>query len=113
MCMFISKEHLFEINEGFGGSLRDDSDLETAIYVQSNNKIGIYKKLAYLIRAISVYHPYFDGNKRVALYVCCVFSEKYHKQIDGDLLVYQLVSIAKKEIEDLRNIEWRLKNAIR
>ena len=113
MCMKISKKELIRINQGFGGNLRNDSSLDYAIEVQSNNKLGIYKKLAYLLRAILVDHPFSDGNKITAMYICLKFKEENKKQIDRDLLVEQIISIAKNNINEVRNIEWRIKNAIR
>jgi prophage maintenance system killer protein len=111
--MNISKEDLIRINLGFGGNLRSDSSLDYAIEMQNNNKLGDYKKLAYLLRAILVDHPFSDGNKRTAMYFCLKFAEENKKQIDRDLLLEQIVSIAKNNITKIRNIEWRIKNAIR
>jgi len=113
MCMIISKEDLIRINRGFGGNLRSDSSLDYAIEMQNNNKLGDYKKLAYLLRAILVNHPFSDGNKRTAMFLCLNFAEESKKQIDRDLLLEQIISIAKKNIIEIRNIEWRIKNAIR
>jgi prophage maintenance system killer protein len=111
--MKISKEELIRINQGFGGNLRSDSSLDYAIEIQDNNKLGDYKKLAYLLRAILVDHPFSDGNKRTAMYLCLRFAEEDKKQIDRDLLLEQIISIAKNNIIEIRNIEWRIKNAIR
>ncbi len=113
MCMKISKEDLMRINQGFGGNLRSDSSLDYAIDMQKNNKLGDYKKLAYLLRAILVDHPFSDGNKRTAMYISLKFAEENKKQVDRDLLLDQIVSIAKNNINEIRNIEWRIKNAIR
>ncbi|MDP2926201.1 MAG: Fic family protein [Nanoarchaeota archaeon] len=111
--MKISKEDLIRINQGFGGNLRNDSSLDYAIESQNNNKLGNYKKLAYLLRAILVDHPFSDGNKRTAMYLCLSFAEENNKQVDRDLLLEQTVSIAKNNINKIRNIEWRIRNAIR
>ncbi len=112
MCMEISKEELIRINQGFGGNLRSDSSLDYAVEMQENNKLGDYKKLSYLLRAILVDHPFSDGNKRTAMYLCLKFAEENKKQIDRDLLLEQIISIAKNNISEIRNIEWRIKNAI-
>ena len=111
--MKIDKEDLLRINRGFGGSLRNDASLDFAIDMQENKKLGDYKKLAYLMRAILVDHPFSDGNKRTAMYLALKFTEGSSMQVDRDLLIHQLVSIAKKNITEIKNIEWRLKNAIR
>jgi len=113
MCMKISKEDLIRINQGFGGNLRNDASLDFAMDIQNNNKLGVYKKLAYLLRAIIVDHPFSDGNKRTAAFLCLAFAEENKKQVDQDLLLHQLVSIAKNNMNDIKNIEWRIKNAIR
>lgn len=112
--MKIGEEQLLRINKGFGGGLRSDSSIDFAIEKQEDKKIKEYKKLAYLLRAIIVYHPFIDGNKRTAMFVALGFAEQYNKQIiDRDLLLHHIVSIAKKGITSIRQIEWRIKNAIR
>jgi Fic/DOC family len=111
--MDISKEDLLRINRGFGGGLRNDSSLDFAFDVQANKKIGPYKKLAYLLRAILVDHPFTDGNKRTAMFLSLAFSSEQRKKVDRDLLLHQIVSIAKKNIVDIRNIADRLRTTIR
>jgi len=111
--MKISKKDLLRINMGFGGSLGSSSSIDYAIDMQQNKKLGPYKKLAYLWRAILVDHPFSDGNKRIAAFVAFAFADEHKKQVDRDLLLHQIVSIAKKNITDIRQIELRLKNAIR
>ena len=62
--MDISKEDLLRINKGFGGNLISSSSIDFAFTHFQNKKLGIYKKLAYLFRAILVDHPFSDGNGR-------------------------------------------------
>ena len=113
MCMDISKEDLLRINEGFGGNLRSDSSLDYAIDIQANDKLGDYKKLAYLLRAILVDHPFSDGNKRTAKFIVLNFAEQNQKQVDREILVQQIISIAKQNINNIRNIEQRLRSCMR
>ena len=113
MCMNISKEDLLRINQGFGGTLRSDSSLDFAIDMQKERKLGIYKKLAYLWRAILVDHPFSDGNKRTATFIILNFAEENKKQVDQELLIHHALSIAKNNITNIRQIEWRLKSCIR
>ena len=110
--MNISKEDLLKINHGFGGDLRSGSSLDFAFDVINNKKFGIYKKLAYLWRAILVDHPFSDGNKRTAAFVALALAEEYNKRVDRDLLLHHIISIAKNNTHSIKNIEWRLKNAI-
>jgi len=111
--MEIRKEDLLRINKGFGGNLRSDSSLDFALEIQKNPKLGAYKKLAYLWRAILVDHPFSDGNKRTAMFFAHAFANENKKQIDNQLLLEQAVSIAKNNTIDIRRIADRLKNAIR
>ena len=113
MCMIISKEDLLRINRGFGGNLRSDSSIDFAIDLQENKKLGEYKKLAYLLRAILVDRPFSDGNKRTATFLVLNFADQNKKQVDKELLLHHMVSIAKHNIIEIRNIEQRLKNCIR
>ena len=110
--MEISKKDLLRINKGFGGGLRSDSSLDFAIDKQKDNRLGDYKKLAYLWRAILVDHPFTDGNKRTATFLAFQFADEHKKQVDKELLIHHIISIAKKNITNIRQIEWRLKNAI-
>ena len=111
--MKISKEELLRINHGFGGNLRSSSSLDFALDKLKDKKLGLYKKLAYLLRAILVDHPFSDGNKRTATYVVLSFITEFRKQVDLDLLLHHIISIAKRNIHNIRNIEQRLKNAIK
>ena len=76
MCMEISKEDLLRINEGFGGNLRSDSSIDFAFSKIEDSKLGDYKQLAYLLRAILVDHPFSDGNKRTAMFLAFVFAKE-------------------------------------
>lgn len=113
MCMRISKEDIIRINHGFGGDLRSDSSLDYANELQKSKKLGKYKKLAYLFRAILVDHPFSDGNKRTAAYLALEFAKEYNLIVNNELLMHHIVAIAKKNLTNIRDIEWRLKNAIR
>ena len=110
--MKISKEEIIRINKNIGGSLISDSSIDYAIELQENKKLGEYKKLAYIWRAILVDHPFSDANKRTAIIIAFDFAEQNRKFVDQELLVLQAQSIASKNIKNIRNIEWRLKNAI-
>ena len=110
--MNISKDDILKVNVGFGGNLRSGSSLDFALAMQKNRKIGEYKKVAYLLRAILVDHPFSDGNKRTATFIVLKFAEDHKKQVNMDRLIHYLISIAKKNIIEIKNIEWRIKNAI-
>ena len=110
--MKISKQELLRINQGFGGNLRNEAILDYALDQFENKRIGAYKKMAYLWRAILVDHPFSDGNKRTAAYFAIKFASESKRKVDRELLVHHIVSIAKQNIKDIKNIEYRIKNAI-
>lgn len=111
--MDIGKQDLLRINHGFGGNLRSSSSLDFAFDIINNKNFGFYKRLAYMFRAILVDHPFSDGNKRTAAFVAFSFSKEEKKQVNRELIIHHIVSIAKNNIIDIRNIERRLKNAIK
>ena len=111
--MKIRKEDLVEINRRFGGQLVRDASLDFALMMQNRPKLGPYKKLAYLWRAILVDHPFSDGNKRSAVFLAVEFVREHQKRVDEEQLVHHAIAIAKKNITDIRTIEWRLKDAIK
>lgn len=111
--MEISKEDLLRVNKGFGGNLRSGSSIDFALGMQESRKLGSYKKLAYMLRAILASHLFSDGRKRTAAFIAFVFAEEHKKQVDRELLLHHIIAIAKQNITDIRNIEWRIKNAIR
>ena len=113
MCMDIDKIELLRINKGFGGNLRNDSSIDFAIDRSNDKRMGFYKKLAYLLRAILVDHPFSDGNKRTAAYISIKLAVENKKKVNQEMLIYQLTAIAKYNINDINKISRRIKNAIR
>jgi len=111
--MNIIKEDIVRVAKGFEGNLRNSSSLDYALEKQNNRKLGKYKKLAYLLRAILVDHPFSDGNKKTAMYVAFAFAEENKKKVDSELLKHHLLSIASKNLVNIRVIEERMKNAIK
>jgi len=111
--MKIRKDNLIRVNCGFGGGLRNDASLDFALEKQEDSNLGIYKKLAYLLRAILVDHPFSDGNKRTASFVCLAFANEENLQTDQELLAHQVTTIAKKNITNIRTIVDRIKTAVK
>jgi len=111
--MNISKEDIVRIAAGFDGVLRNSSSLEFALDKQKEIKLGPYKKLAYLLRAVLVDHPFSDGNKKTAMFLALAFANEERKQPDRDLLLHHILSIASRNITQIRAIEERMKNAIK
>ena len=102
--MRITKNELIEINLGQGGNLINSNSLDFAI--QSANETGnIYKSCSFLIRALAVFHPFTDGNKRTAVFVCINELGDCGKEKLSRLIV----KIAKNNIVEINKIEKMLR----
>jgi len=113
MCMKIVKEDIINLNKKIGGNLTRNGSLEFAISMQKNKRIGEYKKLAHLWRAILVDHPFSDGNKRSAVLIAIEFANQNNKKYDEEKLVKIAIKVSKGNIIDVSKIERKLKNAIK
>jgi death-on-curing family protein len=102
----IDKEQIRAINEKYGGNLRSDAEVETALELGKGK--SVYKKIAYLLRAILVGHPFTDGNKRTALITALTILEKCGIELAGakkENLVEEITKIARENLEDVNKIE--------
>ena len=111
--MKIVKEDIINLNKKIGGNLTRNGSLEFAISMQKNKRIGEYKKLAHLWRAILVDHPFSDGNKRSAVLIAIEFANQNNKKYDEEKLVKIAIKVSKGNIIDVSKIERKLKNAIK
>lgn len=102
----IDKGQIRAINEQCGGYLRSDAEIETALQLGKGK--SVYRKIAYLLRAILVGHPFTDGNKRTALIVALTISEKSGIELDDkkkENIVSEITKIAMENITDINRIE--------
>lgn len=109
----IGKEEVRAINERYGGSLRSDAEIETALSMGKGK--SIYRKMALLWRAILVGHPFTDGNKRTALMVSVRMVEASGIELEKqqkEAIVKEIVKIAKENITDINRIERLIRYAV-
>ncbi|MCK4714356.1 MAG: type II toxin-antitoxin system death-on-curing family toxin [Candidatus Aenigmarchaeota archaeon] len=102
----IPKEQIKAINERYGGSLRTDAEIETALSMGRGR--NVYRKIAALWRAILVGHPFTDGNKRTALMVALYILESCDIRIPEprkESIVREITKIARENITDINRIE--------
>ncbi len=102
----ITKEQARQINEQYGGSLRSDAEIETALDLGKGKTV--YKKIAFLWRALLVGHPFTDGNKRTALIVALTILEKCNIRLDEgqkENMVSEITKIARENVTDINRIE--------
>ena len=109
----LSKEEIRSINEQYGGSLRMDAEIETAL--EAGKGKTIFRKIAYLLRAILVGHPFTDGNKRTALVVALGMLEKSRINVEDkqkERIVEDIRKIASGNIRDINRIERLVRYAV-
>jgi prophage maintenance system killer protein len=109
----MTKEQIRMINERYGGSLRTDAEIETALDLGKGK--SVCRKIAYLWRAILVGHPFTDGNKRTALIVALNVLEKCEIDVKGDRkesIVTEIKKIASENITDISRIERLVRYAV-
>jgi len=109
----IDKEQIKWINKKYGGSLRTDAEIETALFLGKGK--NVYRKIAYLWKAILVGHPFSDGNKRTALMVALSILEKCQIEIqekNKKNIVNEITKTAKENIEDVSRIERLIRYAV-
>jgi death-on-curing family protein len=102
----LDKEQIRMINEKYGGSLRSDAEIETALTLGRGK--SVYRKIAYLWRAILVGHPFTDGNKRTALIVALTILDKCDIGLDEtrkENMVSEITKMAKENMTDINRIE--------
>ena len=110
----ITLEEIVEINKAVGGTTLNDGSIAFALHMAE--KKAIYMKIALLLRAILIDHPFTDGNKRTALYTTYLLLERNDTPIDKatririDKALMRIV--IKQEDHSLVNIERRIRYAV-
>ncbi len=102
----IPKDQIKAINERYGGSLRTDAEIETALSMGSGR--SVFRKIAALWRAILVGHPFTDGNKRTALMVALYIFDSCEVEISEERkedMISEITKIARENITDINRIE--------
>ena len=109
----INREHIRAINERYGGSIRSDAEIESALDLGKGK--SVYRKIAYLWKAILVGHPFTDGNKRTALMVALTILDKCHVKLDSEKkenMISEITKIAMENITDINRIERLIRYAV-
>jgi death-on-curing family protein len=102
----ISKEQIKWINSKYGGNLRSDAEIETALDMGKGR--SVFRKIAYLWRTILVGHPFTDGNKRTALMVAWTIIKDCKIETNDkadENMVSEITKIARENITDIDRIE--------
>ena len=106
MKPIIEEEEIRGLNRRFGGSVHYDASIAAAISRGSGKTA--FRKIALFLRAIVVNHPFTDANKRTALAVALLITERSGIRTT-DYLAERISDIIKRIAEtnedDLQKIE--------
>ncbi|NIO23190.1 MAG: hypothetical protein GTN38_04160 [Candidatus Aenigmarchaeota archaeon] len=109
----ISKDQIKWINRKYGGGLRSDAEIESALHLGKGK--SAFRKIAYLWRAILVGHPFTDGNKRTALITALTMLKackiKTGKKVNENL-VSGIRKIAGENVTNVNRIERLIRYAV-
>jgi prophage maintenance system killer protein len=98
------EKEIIRINEELGGKIVRGNSLSWACdKVKEEN--NVFKKNAYLIRAIVIDHPFTDMNKSTATIISLRNFKLNNIKCNEDLLLLNIKRIVKKNITDIKIIE--------
>lgn len=110
--MDITLKEIVEINKSLGGRLRSDSSIDFALHAGRGR--SLYWRIALLLRAILVDHPFVDFNKRTALVVLLTMLERnsVFLSAEGKYRVDREISkIVRDNVTSVKLIERRVRYA--
>ena len=109
----LNKKDLIGINHQIGenGKLHNKHSIDFALSILKQNKSWLYE-LSYIVRSLLVDHCFEDGNKRTAIITIITYFENNDLDYDKDILIKNVLSIAKKNITDINKLMRLIKNAI-
>ncbi len=110
----LAKEDIKQINERYGGTLRSDAEIETALFMGKGK--SLCRKISYLWRSVLVGHPFTDGNKRTALAFAEVLFESSGLRLNPEeekRLIEAVIKISKENLRDINRIEGLIRYAVK
>lgn len=108
----LSRKDIIAINQEFHtGKIANAGSLDYAVD-QAKRSRDWLKAASLLIRSIIRDHVFEDGNKRTAAAVICAYVEMQNLNYNKERVDTAVLTIAKKNMDDIRKIGWLIKNAL-
>ena len=109
----LNKKDIIGINQEAGGNgkFHNEDSLDFALSITKHNKSWLYE-LSYIVRSLLVDHCFENGNKRTAIITIITYFENNDLDYDKDILIKNVLNIAKKNISDINKLMRLIKNAI-
>jgi len=107
--MELKLKDVVEINKQFStGSMVNKNSIEFTL--SSIKKKGSWmEQLAFLVRALLVDHPFYDGNKRTATNLVLTYFKKNNLAYNKDIVIKKVIYIASKNLTKTVEIERELR----
>ena len=111
--MLINKKDIIAINKEIGsnGQFSNESSLEFALSIVKQKKSWLFE-LSYIARCLLVDHVFQDGNKRTAAAIISLYLEENALSYDQEKIIKIVLSISKKNVNDINKIARLIKNVI-
>ncbi len=109
----LNKKDLIAINQniGYSGKFHNEDSIDFALSIVKQQKSWLYE-LSYIVRSLLVDHCFEDGNKRTAIVTIITYFENNDLDYNKDILIKNVLNIAKKNINDINKLMRMIKNAI-
>jgi len=109
----LSRKDIIELNKRFHrGTIVNGSSLDHALETQARSRNWL-RTAAVFTRSIMVDHTFADGNKRTAAGAVIMIMRMNKIQFDPEMIPEIIVTIAKKNISNVRQIERYIKNVVK
>ena len=109
----LSTKDLVELNRSFAsGVVVNRGSLDYAVKTQARSKNWL-RTAAVFTRTILIDHVFEDGNKRTAAAVILMLMEMHNIDYDPSALPKIILTILKKNMINITNIERMIRDAIR
>lgn len=102
------RNKIVKINQDLGGTLVRPNSLDYACDRFKDEK-SIFRKNAYLIRALVIDHPFDDFNKSTAVSITLQEFNKHGIKCKENTYLKGMVRIAKNNVSDINKIESKLR----
>jgi hypothetical protein len=109
----LSISDMVAISQHFKGGLRGDAGLDAALV--AGGRRGVFRRIAYLWRALLFSYPLVEGDRRTALIVAFIIFEKNRMALwDGQKkrMVSALLKVSAENISDISRIERLVRYAV-
>jgi prophage maintenance system killer protein len=109
----LTRDDILRISALYKGHIRNEAGLETAL--RAGARRGVFKRTAYLWRAILAGSPFAEGDKRTAVAIAVLLLELSGRRLSDvqtDALIHAVIRASGEGITKVNKIERLLRYAV-